>query len=244
MHNFLKILGTNDKETKAFIKMLELGPKPISQIAKHIGVPRSSTYVLIDRLKSLGLVETYQQHEITYAKPIPAKSLVDYLDAKQRKIAQAQEELKEELPRLEALENNSLVLPKVKLFEGEKGVIRAYEHVLRFDEFYAVFNTDVVAKYMPQYVNYLAEKIGKDGRAKEILIDSPSSRAYKERFESKTHQIKILPKGAAFEADMILCQDYLYFFAYGDDQISATEITSPSLVQAQRVVFETLWDRL
>lgn len=245
MKDFVKSLGANEKEARSFLVLLELGAQPISVIAKQMGVPRSSMYLIVEKLKELSLVEELERDGIKYVQCIPVKNLEDVLMARERDIQQKMSVLREKLPEFNELEKRLSITPKVKYFEGKKNVMNMYENIMKEEDFYAFFNPSLVKSMMPEYHYLLPKTIKKHGReVREILVDSPEAREYKKEFESKKHQIRILPKTSTFQTDTIICMSKIYMVAYGTNEVSAVEIHNPTLAQSQRVIFELVWENL
>lgn len=245
MKSLFASLGASEKETQAFMALLPLGAQPVSVLAKHLNLPRSSTYVIIERLKKLQLIEEFERHGIIYVKCIPVRQLEDLLNARQSTIKQTLQLLQEQLPELEKLENKLSITPTVRFYEGKHAVMKLYEEVIRENEFYAYFDPPAVRVIMPEYYFKVGDMLKKNkGRARELLVSCPEALEYKKRFESPSHQIKILPKDSVFHADMIICKDTFYLISYGDSEISGTGVQNTSLAQAQRAIFDELWSRI
>ena len=235
-------LGLNEKESNVFLKMLELGAQPISIIAKHVGIPRSTMYLLIENLKKAHLIESFQRADILYVKAIPVRQIFDVIRSKERELEQTTKILEEQLPQLEAIENKLSITPRIKFFEGKAEVMKMYESVLKEKSFVAVFNPELVKKFMPEYHYQIPETMAENKcNAKEILVDSSVAREYKKLYESKNHKIKILKKSVSFESDTIICFDKIYMISYGAKDLSAIEIWNKSLAETQYVLFNELW---
>jgi sugar-specific transcriptional regulator TrmB len=242
MKILFKHLGLNEKEMNTFLTMLEYGAQPVSVIAKHVGLPRSSMYLILEKLKKLGFVEEFERADIKYVKCIPVKNIADVLRTKERRVHQTLEELEEKLPELETLENKLSITPKVKFFEGKKAVMKMYENVLKEKRFYAFFHPHFVKKIMPEYHFKIPEMLRKNkGKAMELLVSCPEAVEYQKRFHSFSHKIKVLPKAVVFASDTIICSNKIYLISYGEKEVSATEIINASLAKTQRVLFEQLW---
>lgn len=238
-------LGLTEKESRAWLKMLELGGQPVSVIAKYVGVPRSSMYVMLERLEKDEFTQRFDRNGITYFKAISPKALGEVLRSREEKIGQTIRLFERELPNLEAMENKLSITPRVRFFEGEMGAAKMYEEVLKEREFCTVFNPQLVKKVMPEYIYKIAEELKKkNGRAKELLTESAEAHNYLKKFSSSLHKIKILPSNIHFSSDTIICKNKIYMIAYGEEQLSAIEIINPFLAQTQWVLFEELWKRL
>ena len=244
MSTFLSSLGLNHKEEQTYIKLLELGAQPVSVIARHIGVPRSTMYFILGRLQEMQLIEEFERKGMKYCKAIPANRIADVLHARERKLKHQFELLAEELPALTSLENRMGLVPTVKFFEGKDAVMKMYEEVLREKELCALFNPAFVKRIMPEYHFRIPETLSENGaNVKELLVDCAEAREYRERFSSVRHQIRLLTPEVRFESDCIICKDRVYLIAYGEAQISAVEMLSQSLTATQRVLFEELWEK-
>ncbi|MBI2639260.1 hypothetical protein HYW83_06785 [Candidatus Peregrinibacteria bacterium] len=243
--SIFQTLGLRDKEIQAFLKMLPLGSQAVSVMAKYVGIPRSSMYEMLARLKRLGVIDEWERNGVTYVKCIPVDSLPDLLKTRGHQIEQALENIQAQLPKLEQLENKLSITPKVKFYEGKREVMKIYETVLKEKEFYAAFNPSLVKHRMPEYYLRIGEELRKkNGRAKELVVDCKEGRAYQKHFASKLHNVKILPHHVQFPSDTIIGEHTIFMIAYGENEICATEIVNPSLAQTQRALFELVWGNI
>ncbi|MFH0820269.1 MAG: helix-turn-helix domain-containing protein [Candidatus Peregrinibacteria bacterium] len=245
MKSLFTKLGLNEKETETFLKLLELGAQPVSVIAKHVGVPRPTMYLILDSLKHAQLVEEFERAGIKYFKAIPAKEIAGVLKSREREIEQTLSILQESLPELEALENKLSITPRVKFFEGKQAIMKMYESMLREKTFCAVFNPQRVKRMMPEYHFKIPETIRSEKlKVKELLVAGSDAEEYQNLFQSKNHQIKILPKTVNFESDTIICPEKIYMISYGEKDQSAIEIWNKSLAETQKILFEQLWGNI
>ncbi|MEK7126732.1 MAG: helix-turn-helix domain-containing protein [Patescibacteria group bacterium] len=245
MKDLFKNLGIDEKGTEVFLKLLELGAQPVSVIAKFVGVPRPTMYLILDELKACGLVDELFRNGIKYYKCVAVKSLQNLFKVKESEIQYSLELFQEKLPELFALENKLSITPKVKFHEGKEAVSRMYEEVFGAKDFCAFFNPEMVGRIMPVYLKKIPEEIRRNRyKARELLVDSKMARAYKKAYNSSSHQIKILPKGMVFHSDTMLCKDRIFMVSYGENNISAVEIINKSLADTQKAMFEQLWKSL
>ncbi len=245
LKSIFQTLGLRDKEIQAFLKMLPLGSQAVSVMAKYVGIPRSSMYEMLARLKRLGVIDEWERSGVTYVKCVPAASLPDLLKTRGRQIEQALTTIKTELPKLEQLENKLSITPKVKFYEGKREVMKVYEAVIKEKQFYASFNPKLVKHRMPEYYLKLGEELRKNGgRAKELVVDCKEGHTYQKHFASKLHHIKILPSHVRFPSDTIIGEHTIFMIAYGENEVCATEIVNPSLAQTQRALFELVWENI
>lgn len=244
MEEFLSALGAKPKEVTAFKNLIELGAQPVSILAKRLGLPRSSTYLIMDKLRELGLIEEFERGGIKYVKCISPEEIHGLLMAKKRSIDQLQNMYEEVLPQLNTLANRLSITPLIKYFEGKDAVMSMYEEVLQGQSFDAIFNPDVLKRMMPEY-HYVIPTVAKSPRVhlRELLVAGEEARIYKKKFECANHKIFILPDNMEFSSDTIITENEIYMVAYGEEDISGIEIRNPILAHSQKVLFESLWER-
>lgn len=247
MKNLLENLGIGEKEMCVFLKMLEFGAQPVSVIAKQAGHPRSTMYLILERLKRAQLIEVFERAGIMYVKCIRAKDILGLVKSKENKIHESLIVIEQMLPELESLENRLSVTPKVRFFEGHDGVMKAYREMLneKFEEddiLYAYFNPALVKRMMPKY-HYKIPQTFKEKRmrVKELLSYSSDAREYKKLFSRKEHEIKILPKDVRLTADTIIWKNKIYMVSYSEREMTAMEIVNTSLCESQKAFFELMW---
>lgn len=238
-------LGLNDKESETFLKLLELGAQPISVLARHVDIPRTTMYSILEKLRKAGLIEEFERSGIKYVRCVRPENLEDVIHKRERELKQTLKLLQENLPQLEAMENNLSITPKTKFFEGREEVLDMYGAIMREQSFCAFVNLESVKRGMPEYHDEIPKMIQrKEGFARELVVDTAEAKRYKEKYESGRHQIKILKKDMQFFSDVIICKDKLYMTAYGDRQVSAVELFSLSLTGTHQVMFDALWQTL
>ncbi|MCK9186518.1 hypothetical protein M0P48_03705 [Candidatus Gracilibacteria bacterium] len=244
MKNLLKAFGADDKESEIFLKLLELGAQPVSVIAKHSGIPRPSAYVVLERLKKLGLIEEFPRHGIKYVKCIAVDEIEDLIKLKEKKLNQLSQILSETKPKLLALENKLSSTPLVKFYQGKLEIMKMYEEILKTGDFCALFNPKLVKKMMPEYHFKIGEIIKeKKWHVKELLVHCNEAFEYKKLFNSRLHEIKILPKKMLFKSDTIIKNGIIYMISYGEEDLTGTEILNDSLAATQKVIFDNLWGK-
>ena len=245
MDDLFTRLGLTAKERETFLKLLPLGAQPISVIAKRVGIPRSSMYIVVEKLKERRLVETFERVGIRYVKCIPAKDIANVLRVQERSIRETLEMLQEELPALEAMEGKGNIAPSVKFWEGKDAVMKMYESFAHEKELCAFFNPQTVKRLMPAYLAVTHEAVREYGaRAREIAVDSPEARAYRHTYASERHEIRLLPHADTLLSDCLIARDRIAMVSYAENAIVAMEMFSASLAATQRILFEYMWKGL
>lgn len=228
-----------------FLKMFRLGAQPASVIAKNLGIPRSTTYLYLEELKKLGLVEEFQKSGMKYFKCIPVAEISALLNARKTEIQYAIDSYKEILPNLEQMESKFSIIPKVVFYEGDEAVMKMYEELLKEDSFYSFVNPEVSNLVMDIYWHKIDDEIiRKKMKVKELVVDGEKGRLYKKNCNSKNHEIKLLPKDVVFDSDNLICRDKIFMVSYGEKEVFAIKIQGEILANSYRMIFEQLWKRL
>ena len=234
--------GLSSKESTAIIELIRIGASPVSVWARHAAINRSSMYVLLDRLKSHGLITTFTHRNVLYVQAVPIKELPAMLSDKQQSLELTRELLLKSLPELEKLEKHHGLTPKVTFYEGKSRVESMYEHAMKERSFKSYFHPGRIKALLPEFFHKIPLALRANrGKAKELLIDCAEAMEYRALYASADHEIRILPKAIAFSSDTIITRQKIYLVGYSKDDTVATEIWNEELALTQSVLFDTIW---
>lgn len=117
-------LGMNAKETKIYLKLLELGESGANILARSIGENRTSTYSLLNAMKKKGLLSFYERNKIKYFVPTDPTFLIN-------RFLEGAKGMHRLLPELLAIHNKfSKTKPKITFYEGVDGIKQIGEILL------------------------------------------------------------------------------------------------------------------
>jgi len=134
-HKTLIEFGLSEKEAKIYLALLELEIAGVQDIAKKTGVNRSSTYVVIESLKKRGLVSVSPDKKVQeYIAATPDVLLQIAKDASDR-AATTKEKIREILPELRGLQKETVLKPKVVVYEGDEALKSSYYSTFDSSEF-------------------------------------------------------------------------------------------------------------
>ncbi|MEK7611266.1 MAG: helix-turn-helix domain-containing protein [Patescibacteria group bacterium] len=242
MNELFARFGLNQKETTAFLELVQLGAKPISIWAGHAGINRSSMYVVFERLEKAGLVTTFLYKGVKYAQALPVIELPALLKTKEELIANTRALLQSSLPELQKLEKTHGITPEIRFYEGVHRVGAMYEEVLKEASFKAFFHPGRVKNIMPEFFHKIPLTLReRGGRAQELLVRCPEATEYIKAYRTERHQIALLPKEVTFSSDTIITKQKIYLVGYGPEVIVGTEIWNEELAQTQAVLFDLVW---
>jgi len=168
----LEKIGLVDKESKVYLASLEMGSSAVQEIAKKADINRATTYVIIEKLMKKGLMSSVEKGKKTYFQTEGPKRLLKLLEEQEEGLKRKEEEFKKYLPELETLFNIAEEKPKVRFFEGKKGLIAIRE------DYFKAKNKNVLGIF------------AKD-KGKNIFTEQEQEDAYKERLKKRI-QMKML----------------------------------------------------
>jgi sugar-specific transcriptional regulator TrmB len=122
----LKNLGVlNQKETAAYLAVLELGETTIQRIANKSKIKRTTLYDVIASLKEKGLVAITKKKKRSFYYAEDPYKIGEDLENKKK-------DYQKILPELLSLANLLDKKPKIKFFEGINGIKEVYKDTLKY----------------------------------------------------------------------------------------------------------------
>lgn len=126
----LRNFGLSDKETSIYLALIELGPSSVRTVADKAGINRGTAYDILKALINDGLVTYYHKQTKQFFVAEPPEKLLRALEDREEKLALVKKEIKESMPRLQAIFERSGNRPAVKFYEGDKGMKQILQDVL------------------------------------------------------------------------------------------------------------------
>ncbi len=130
IQTLLRNFGLSDKETSVYLALIELGPSSVRSIAEKAGINRGTTYDILRSLISDGLATYYHKQTKQFFVAEPPEKLMGALENREEKLLAVKKELKDNLPRLQAIFERNGNRPAVKFYEGEQGMKQILQDVL------------------------------------------------------------------------------------------------------------------
>jgi HTH-type transcriptional regulator, sugar sensing transcriptional regulator len=132
LENILNSLGLPGDEAKAYLLLLETGSIPVGNLAKKLGVPRSSLYGFLKRLVDQGLVIESIKGGIKRFSAEPPDKINQLFKERIEQLSVGQEQYQKLLPELRAKQPSKLISPKLQLFEGAEGLGNVLKDMLLY----------------------------------------------------------------------------------------------------------------
>lgn len=126
--------GLGEKEAEVYLALLELELGSVGEIAKATNINRSSIYVVLEALKKKGLVSMSDDKKVQKYIAISPDALFQEAKDQAKKAEDIRVKISEIIPKLKALNKGIKPKPKVRVFEGEQGILAALEDSLDCEE--------------------------------------------------------------------------------------------------------------
>ena len=94
--------GLSQKQAKVYLATLELGEAPASQIAKHCGERRLSTYSLLERLCSMEFLSCYEKRRVRIYRVNSPEAFLKHCDDQILNIRAKRDRLRNFLPDIKS----------------------------------------------------------------------------------------------------------------------------------------------
>lgn len=162
----LQSIGMNEKEARAYLYLIEYGISWASEIAGHLGYPKSTANFLAEKLWKSGYVaKSIRSNTHYYEADI---SLLESLLVRERD--ETESFLTGVMPLLREMNANTRSKPKIVFFDGRENCQKAYLELLESDSIFYEFwaHEDLVSAFGQEFMDaFIRERVKRD-----ILCDS------------------------------------------------------------------------
>lgn len=245
-------LGLSDKEAKLYLTLLEVGPNPVSSVARKAGITRTTAYAALETLKEKGLVSTIIRGGIQQFAPVQAKKLEAYAKRKREEAEKNYQQIKSILPKLNSLTGDLVMSPKVKYFEGIEGIKTIYNETLEvLKELpkknrikYAYSSAPKVHSELRSFFDEYIKRRKKLGiRMHGIFPDSKECWEYLKNAKKHGAEARILPRDISldFDSEITIYGNKFAVMSLKKDRLHGVIIESPEITSTQRLLFKIIW---
>ena len=195
--NILQSFQLNEKEKQIFLKVLELGSQPASQVAKVCELPRNTVRSILDGLVKKNLMVKSNRANTQYYTTESSKNLIVALKHRKLKL---EHELEDQIHMLQEygdeLESHTKAKsrPKITFYEGWAGLERVYEDTLTATRLKSWAPYDALHGYMPDYFKtYFSRRAAKGIPMRSIHPDTEAGRAGQKNDAQELRESALVP---------------------------------------------------
>lgn len=197
-HIDLSAFGFDLKEESVYIALLELGEANISAVVKKACVKRTTTYAILGLLHEKGLVGISRRKKRTMYFAEDPRILKQQMNERQQKLDAI-------LPQLLSITNVLSRKPKIRYYEGSKGIEQIYQDTLNYpdQELLGWVSGEALSSFDSDYLylNYLPKRMEKKIWVRAIAADTPHMRVYRNEDKTSLRQTRLV-SGKDFPFDV------------------------------------------
>lgn len=254
LNGVLRRIGLSEQEAEIYLVCLTLGSKTAKEIAKKTGLSLKATLSVMQGLLEKGLLAKHIQQQITYFNAVSPECLFDLISRRYQELESSRKILEDHLPQFESLMNPYSPIPKVRIYEGLKGIERVMDDTLTASEPLRTYSNidawfthedtkDYILRYAKQRV------YNKKLPLRGIALDTPIARRYLEhdypviKSNPQISRARWLPKDSgAFSTETNIYDNKIAIACLGKNALLGIIIESSLIAQTQKSIFDAAWN--
>ncbi len=250
LQSLLEDIGLNHHESTVYLQILQGGEQPASVVARQTNLPRSTVRGVLDKLCERGIVRKLYKRNTQYYRCEDPTSLIGHLHSRIAEDRQHIERVEETLPQLNALFRKDNVIPKVKYFEGSKGVIEAFNHSLFVEDIdeilfftsYSFIRNSVILNNDDNF--YIPLRI-KKGIRMRVLVGKRKDLDPRKKYNDPTElrERRYIPERFTLPGNIHVYGNFVVYFSAGDTEYMAVLVESAMMAETMRALFEFMWEK-
>lgn len=246
IHNLLIPYGMSADESRLYIFLLQNPRSSALAISKQLHLGRTKIYRLLDKLKTINLVEFILESKGLRFSATHPNILEQLVNAKEQEVAALQKSLPSLLSQLNQLTNlNMNTQSKVVVYEGVEGLKQVSWNSLQANKTLRVFEKEHISDFLPLD---FAEKFREEQVKRQIsTLDLSNKSSFagftqvKELVKNYSHFRYIDPLKLKIDFEVLLYNDVYATYTYHESEIFCVEIHNSQLAMMQKQLFDFVW---
>ncbi|NMC35778.1 winged helix-turn-helix transcriptional regulator [Candidatus Beckwithbacteria bacterium] len=253
----LQKLNISPNETRIYLALLKNGPSSITELAKLVCIPRTTTHENSEKLIEKGLVSRTiigARKKLIAEKPTKLELLLAEEKVKLKSQSQDISSIEKSLPKLiSSIQNSVSDLEKntdfdVKIYKGKSQIQKVYLDILKAIEIRAYCDSKGISEFFPENYDLFtkAHKENKQMIMWEIIIPPIDFyKIYLSKLDMKRYKYKLAPKNLKLPLSI----DYLIY----DQKVAVINLVeNPTCIvinnqpfyQNAKSLFEFIWQMI
>lgn len=241
VNKIFDFLDLGEKSAQFYLSCLESGKTTINEVAKNIKAPRSSCYLILERLKKEGLIfETPFGRKRTLVAQNPERLKI-LLENRREKSENAYSSIKQILSTLNSISQ----IPqrqKVRYYEGFESIKQIYNETLESKLIYVFCLTQNNSSEFKEFIDRYMNRLKKKGiETRELVTDSDYDIEYRDEFSTQKNKIVCVSKEYIANTDYMLWDDKVAFISFKNGRYTGIVIEDQEIATFERNRFNLLW---
>jgi sugar-specific transcriptional regulator TrmB len=235
----LRGIGLSDREILAYSGLLKLGPSSATQLAKEVGLKRTTVYSILENLIRKEIVSSYRKgHKAIFDPLIPNKLLSLY----ERKL----ESLTTLIPYLEKIQSVQTKPFGVRFIQTRREFESFYNQILdeyKDRSYYIIGNANTFINIDTDFILKFRKNRALRNIHTKLILSHDSKAAAGQDDPSLIREFKYLPEKYVFKSTIDIYDDKILIVG-PEVKSLAVVIAVPPMVDVFRSVFEVLWENI
>jgi sugar-specific transcriptional regulator TrmB len=246
LQTFLKSFQLTEKETKVFLKSLEMGAQPASHIARVCEMPRNTIRSMLDVLVRKGLMVKSKRANTQYYATEKKENIMRMLKIKKLRTDEeidTQMRLLEEYGEELSARHWAASRPRITFYEGSAGLEKVLEDTLSSKENLRSWASyDALMDVSPAYFNdYFKRRTKKGISMKSIHPDTAAAREGQARDARESRQSALIPADRFNWSPEIQVYDNKINITSWQEKLGII-IESQEIADAMKVIFDLSYE--
>ncbi len=236
----LESIGLTQNESKIYLALIELGSSTTGEIIKKSAFKSGRIYEILESLKEKGLIsETIVDGTRIFTASSP-KELLQFNDKKKKEILENEKKIKELIPVLNEIRNQTLQEPRTMVYTGFKGfqtaVHEATETLKKGDE---VLTFGIRSEKSEKINLFWQNWTRNNPKVETRYIFTDKKQHYRKTKSIKKTNIKFLQADTPAPFDIF--GDEVVLFMQYQEPMHTIAIYDKATVKTFKEVFKVLW---
>lgn len=240
----LQEFGLTEKETRVYLKLLEIGSATSGELMKLLSLYSKTIYEVLDRLIEKGLVSYVVSSNIKHFEAANPEKFLDILSEEESRIKKREATIKEVIPNLTAQRKLGREPQEATIYKGKNGLKSVFDDMLKEKGEILVFGGGGKFKAtLGPYSDLWHRKRGKLGIPLQVLWNESLRNKTGYLKEFSLIKIKFLPKEFDNPAPAMIYRDKVAIIIWSETPF-VTLLRSKDVANTFRSYFDTLWNKI
>jgi len=242
----LLALGCDDKEIKLYLAAYLHGTASLTDLIVCTKLRGSTAYLVASSLIEKGLLT--EDHK-AYGKSLSAaepETLMRLVSNRQRQLGRQRIELEENLGQLQAMHQTSVILPRVRTFQGASGLLTVWRDILTAKGEILLWSNqaaEIKLFSLAQHNQFIQERKASHLAVRVLAVNNMAGQRLQDADAENLRSTKLLMPGIEFSAETYLYDHKIAMLDYNQDIIGII-IESEQLSTAHHAMFTAQWQSL
>lgn len=245
----LKQIGLKEKEIKVYLIILEKGSLSAQNIASETGIKRTTVYLVLEKLKKIGLVgEIIDKNKKAFFAEKPEK-LLKIIREKKKDMEKEEERIKSMLPQLEKILKNKNISSdeEIRHYQGKEGIWNIIDNYLKSKKDLCIFFPGKTYEHLglSRIISDVTKKRRQIGKTKAYIITDYHAQNKKFFREEDTdfREIRFLSEISHFDSGILIYDQKIALVSL-QKPYSSILIKNLEIYSLVKFMFDIIWQSL